>query len=141
MIEGLVLEEGHVELFRHKAGADVLGQLWIAGRRWQIARAAPLVSHRVLIIDPQGERGIVVEKKRGHVVVKDVDQRVGTLFLEPFADRLEAFKNRGPRGIVLLVGVVRKANGWRMGDGDAADNGCHNDFFRLQGDGARRNTH
>ena len=125
MIELLVLEERHVELIGEQRGANMLGQRGMALYRRQITLSASLIGHAVLAVDAKGERRVVVEEERRHVVVEDHEQRVGFLFGQPFLGRCEPFEHRRPHRVVLFAAIYREADRGRVRAGNATDNASH----------------
>ena len=125
VIEGLVLEEGHVELIGHQRRPDVRGQRRMPFDRRQVASATALVRDVPLRPDAQRERRIVVEEERGDVIVVDRQDHVRFLLGEPVGHRGEVLEDGCPDGVVALVLVERKADGGRVRGGDASNDPCH----------------
>jgi hypothetical protein len=111
MIEGLVLEERHVELVGHERRANVVRECRVALHRWQVARAATFVGHRVLLVDAESKGRVVVEEERGDVVVVDHDEHVGLGVADPLLDRHVCLEDGRPDRIVLLLLVVGEPDG------------------------------
>ena len=71
MVERLVLEERHVELFGHQRLTDVMREARMPGDRRQVARAAAFVGDLVAVADAERERRVVIEEERRDVIVVD----------------------------------------------------------------------
>src|SRR5258706_6848390 len=125
MIERLVLEEGQVELFHHQTCPDVLREFRVTSYRRQPWGAPTFVGDHIFPINAECEDRIVVEEKRGHMVVEDIDQCVGALLLEPGANGLEVLEYGSPGRVVLLVRVVGETDRRGMRYGDSTDDCCH----------------
>ena len=110
MVHRLALEERHVELVSHQRHGDVLRQAQVTLRRWHVARSAAFVGRGVAVVDAQRERRVVVEEERRDVVVVDREQHVHVLLAHPAADGVEAVKDGLPRRVLVLAGVLGKAN-------------------------------
>ena len=87
--------------------------------------AATFIGNFIAIADAQYERRVVIEEKGRDVIVVDEEQHVGTLRFKPRTNRREGIENGFPNRIGLFAVIQRKPDGGRMGNGDAADDGCH----------------
>jgi hypothetical protein len=125
MIERSMLEEGHVELVRHQRASDVRSEIRMAVDRRKITRAGTFIRDVPLGSHTQRECRVMVEEKRRDMIVVDHEQHVRTLVGEPRAERREVFEDWRPHGVVALVAVVRKADGRRVGGGNAANDSGH----------------
>ncbi|MNZ98375.1 hypothetical protein D3C78_1176550 [compost metagenome] len=129
MVQRLVAEETHVEFIGHQALTNVPRQRGMPAHCGQRAWIAAFVGDLVTLIDAEGERAIVVEEKRRHMVVEDVEQHIRLLLLQPHLDRFEAFENRRPRRLILFIVIDGEADGRCMGYSEATDNTCHDEFL------------
>ncbi len=114
MIQALLLEERQIEFIRGKTVGHVTreGGMTLDGRK--IARPATFIGDPVLFANAQREMRIMVEEKRGDVVVVDEEQHVGTLLGEPLLDRFVTGEDGRPHRILLLLRVEREADGGRV---------------------------
>ena len=71
----------------------------------------------------------MVKEERCDMVVEDVEQHIGLLFLQPGLDRLEALENRRPGCLVLFIVIDCEADGWGVRDRKTTNNTCHVSFL------------
>ncbi|MNK96869.1 hypothetical protein D3C87_1171790 [compost metagenome] len=71
----------------------------------------------------------MVEEKRRHMVVEDVEQHVRLLLLQPHLDRFEAFEDRRPGSLILFIVIDREADGGCVGYSEATNDACHDKFL------------
>src|SRR5690606_23811595 len=72
---------------------------------------------------------VVVEKKRSHMVIENVEQHIRLLLFEPDLDGLEALENWRPGSLILFVVIDGKADGGCVGYSEATNDACHNEFL------------
>jgi hypothetical protein len=125
MIEGFGLKVRQIEFIGRKPHRDVTGQGRMPLDRRQLARAAALVGHRILLADAEREMRIVIKKERGDVIVIDEKQNVRPLFGEPALHRPETLEDRCPDRIALPAGIQSEADGRGMRGPDASHYRCH----------------
>ena len=125
VVDRQVLEDGEVELVVHQRVGHVAREAGVAFQGRNGARSQALVRDRVLDAHAQRESRVVIEEKRGRVIVVEEHEHVGLLLIEPGFDRLIASEERSPVGVVLLVAVVGAADGGDVRGADAAEDFCH----------------
>ena len=101
------------------------GQRTVTAHCRQITRATTFVGHFIFFAHAQRKSRVVIEEERGHMIVVDHEQHIGLALLDPLLHRLEAFKNRSPDRVVLLVAIDGKANGGGMRCGYRTDDVGH----------------
>ena len=75
----------------------------VALDRRQTARSAAFIGNVILTVDSQRKSRIVIEEKGGHMVIKDVHQRIRFFLLQPALQRFEALEDRRPRRVLLFM--------------------------------------
>ena len=125
MVQRLVLKKGHIEFFAHQRLADMAGQRAMTANGWNIARTTTFVGHFVFFAHTQRESRVVIKEERGHMVVVDHEQHIRFALFDPLLHRLEAFKNRSPYRVALLVAIDGKAYGGGMRCSYRANDLCH----------------
>src|SRR5687768_505873 len=108
MIEPFRLEVREVELIGDEAVGDMPGERGMARYRRELAGSAAFVRHPVAIADAQRKLRVMIEEKRGDVIVEDEEQNIGLAIGEPLLHRLVPREDRRPNGVVLLVLVQGK---------------------------------
>ena len=129
MIQRFVAEETHVELISHQAFTDMPRQRRVAADAGQCTRVAAFIGHFVALIHAQGKRAVVIEEKRSHMIVENVEQHVRLLLFQPHLDRLETFKDRCPGSLVLFVVIDCEADGRSVRYSEATDDASHDKFL------------
>ncbi|MNL35090.1 hypothetical protein D3C87_1571010 [compost metagenome] len=67
-----------------------------------------------MIVHAKGEGRIVIEEKRRHMVIENVEQHIRLSLCEPRLDGLEALENRRPGRFTLFVVVDSETDSGRM---------------------------
>lgn len=110
-----VLEERHVELVGDEAGPDMVRKAGMTLHRRQRAPPAAFIGDFVFVVDTKREGRIMIEEKRGDVVVIGDENNVRLFLGHPIVDRLVGVEDRLPDGVGCLFAVVREADDRRMG--------------------------
>ena len=90
VVDRQVLENGDIELLVHQHIGHVAREAGVAFQRRNDARSQAFVRDRVLGAYAQRESRIVIEEKRGRVIVVEEHEHVGPSLCEPGFDRFIA---------------------------------------------------
>jgi len=125
VIQPLTLEVRQIELIGHQAVGHMPRQPRMSHDGRELARPAALIGDPVALPDTQREVRVVVEEKRGDVVVENEEQHIRPLLRQPALHRLVAGEDRCPHRILLFVGVECEADCRSVGRSNSANYGRH----------------
>jgi len=104
---------------------QVDGQLQMTRDRWEGTRTEALVADRITLGDAEGERGVLVEREVGGVVVVHHDRDVGLQALQPFAHRHVRIEKRLPRRFLRPIAINHWPDRRDVGKAETADDPAH----------------